>query len=333
MVPYQSTPFDQTYKGLSDIVDDCHRLRYQDSRGNQRMDSNRPTSRLGILFYKYLAYFIKYFTRTRHSYLLKIKNRDILVKGKIRYSGAKLRLNIGDFVQYYIFMDGAYEPEWLDFIAPLSENKVFFDVGANVGNYALSLHTRAKMIYAFEPSEGNMAYLRENIASNKIENIETVRKAVSSEDGKRVKIYFSPDAGGSNSLYDKFDGRHEIVETVTLDTFCRTRNIEQVDIIKMDVEGAEFDALIGAEKTLKRFHPLLLVEFCSTNAEAAGYRLKEQYLFIMNLGYSAYLLYKGKLKATGPDTLDIPGYYQDNLIFIPDNILSGLRDDIFSIEG
>jgi len=249
-----------------------------------------------MYYYTLLAYFVKYFTRSRQSFYKIIKNKDILVKAKIKYSNSKLILNIGDFIQFWIFMDGAYEIETLDFVASIIDGKELFDVGANIGSYTLSLHNKAKYIYAFEASKINIGYLNDNIKGNKIENVMTVHKAVSDEDNKKVKLYLSPDAGGNNSIYERFDGEFETIETVTLDSFCANNEIPLVGVIKIDVEGAELDVIRGANKVLDTFKPVLIIEFNKLAAGKAGYDLERLYDHLENMKFNAYTLQNYKLK-------------------------------------
>ena len=268
-----------------------------------------------MYYYKLLAYFVKYFTRSRQSFHKIIRNKDILVKAKIKYSNSKLILNIGDFIQFWIFMDGAYEIETLDFVASIIDGKELFDVGANIGSYTLSLHNKAKHIYAFEASRINIGYLNDNIRGNKIKNVMTVHKAVSDEDNKKIKLYLSPDTGGNNSIYERFNGEFETVETVTLDSFYANNEISSVDVIKIDVEGAEFDVIRGASEVLDTFKPVLIIEFNKFTAEKAGYDLEQLYDYLKNMKFNAYTLRNYTLREVDEEIFKDRELNQ-NLIFI-----------------
>ena len=269
-----------------------------------------------IYIYKLIAYFVKYFTNTRYSFYKMIKNKNIVVKGKIKYSNSKILLDIGDFIQYYIFMDGAYEVESLDFIASLVEGKIFIDIGANVGNYPLSLHKKAKRIYAFEASKNNLHFFTENIRVNQIDNIEIFNYAVGAEDYKKINLYLSPDTGGNNSIYEKFSGEYESVDTISLDTFCKVNKIEGIDIIKIDVEGSEFDVIKGASKVIREFRPLFLIEFSSSTARSAGYRLLDLYSYLTDLYYEAFRIKDGVLMPIQASLINNDLGFQENLVFV-----------------
>ena len=212
-------------------------------------------------------------------------------------------------------MDGAYEIETLDFVASIIDGKELFDVGANIGSYTLSLHNKAKYIYAFEASKINIGYLNDNIKGNKIENVMTVHKAVSDEDNKKIKLYLSPDTGGNNSIYERFNGEFETVETVTLDSFYANNEIPSVDLIKIDVEGAEFDVIRGASEVLDTFKPVLIIEFNKFTAEKAGYDLEQLYDYLKNMKFNAYTLRNYTLKEVDEEIFKDRELNQ-NLIFI-----------------
>jgi len=86
-----------------------------------------------------LAYLVRYtpsfLGRHRHRYRFyqRIKNSDLRLHGRLKHSRVKLALNLGDWIQYWLFMDGAYERDLVGFLYPRVKDKVLFDVGANVG--------------------------------------------------------------------------------------------------------------------------------------------------------------------------------------------------------
>jgi FkbM family methyltransferase len=226
-------------------------------------------------------------------------------------------------------MDGAFEINYLDFIASCVDGKVFFDVGANIGSYSLSLHKKAKKIYAFEASMTNTDCLNENIRTNNINNIETINQAVSDEDNKTVKIYLSPNATGHHSLYDKSGGKYEYVQTITLDSFCEKNNIKEIGIIKIDVEGAEFDVIKGANQVLEKFQPLLIVEFCAATASLAGHELADLYFRLKNLGYASFLLKNHMLCEINVDAIKGDNDFFENIIFVNTNNSSVIPNSYF----
>ncbi len=69
------------------------------------------------------------FKRFREGFFLKVKNSNFTIERRIRHSRLLLPLDLGDWIQYWIFMDGAYELELVDFLRPYVQGKVFLTSG------------------------------------------------------------------------------------------------------------------------------------------------------------------------------------------------------------
>jgi FkbM family methyltransferase len=156
--------------------------------------------------------------------------------------------------------------EYLKF-ACLSAGQVVLDIGAYSGvtsiSFAKAVGERGH-VYAFEADAVNYGCAAENIALAKrwmgVENITLVHKAVWSHcDG----ILFSNElAMGSSAVEITGGGRglESRVASTTLEDFCRERNVQQVDLIKIDIEGAEIEVLEHAARWLTGRKARLIVE-------------------------------------------------------------------------
>lgn len=268
-----------------------------------------------------LAYLLRYVPgpfgryRRRYRFFQDIKDSNLVLKSRLRHSGVVLPLNIGEWIQYWMFMEGAYEKQLVDFLLPYVKDRTFFDVGANVGSYTMSLSKSAKRIYSFEASSFNAGMLNNFVTIAKLENIEVINKAVSSTSGDQITLYSSPDTGGNNTQFHDFGSGGECVDTITLDQFVQDRKIEKVDVIKMDIEGSELAAFMGAGEILSKHRPLLLIEFHALVAKQAGWELVDLYNLISHYGYNSYELIKRKLIPLDRARLSSPDFYA-NLIFI-----------------
>lgn len=152
-------------------------------------------------------------------------------------------------------------------IENLEPDKDFLDVGANIGYYSLLAANCVRRVYAFEPDERNLAILKNNIINyNNIEIIEQpvfsqIREVQFSTVGcSEVSHIVSNQSGNSSNL-------HEIKLTTTLNDFADNNPKMSVTGIKIDVEGADFDVLLGADKLIQRDNPLILAEFFSIKDE------------------------------------------------------------------
>jgi len=138
------------------------------------------------------------------------------------------------------------------------EDPVFFDVGANIGNYSVSLFDTFPnaTIHAFEPHPKNFFSLKERAPSNKLKcyNI-----AVGESQGK-LTLYDRADCDGSShaSLYEEviteIHKKNSVEFTVpveTLNEFCLERKITEIDFMKVDTEGNEMSVLRGAKKLIE----------------------------------------------------------------------------------
>ena len=139
-----------------------------------------------------------------------------------------------------------------------NESPVFFDVGANVGNYSASLlsHFPNAVIHAFEPHPRNYSYLKDNESSNRLK---CYNVALGDSCGE-LTLYDRKDRDGSphSSLHEAVISeihKQDIVEfTVaveTLDNFIEKEKVTYIDFLKIDTEGNELAVLQGASKLLE----------------------------------------------------------------------------------
>ncbi len=143
------------------------------------------------------------------------------------------------------------------FITPGS---VIFDVGANIGVYTIIGAKKTGTfgnVYAFEPDPRNYKFLRRNIKSHHLVNVRAVNKAIANTVGD-VTLYIHGDPTSSRIVKSSWRaegivGIHR-VEVTTIDKFAETYKISNIDVMKMDVEGAELEVIKGAERTLQKLN-------------------------------------------------------------------------------
>jgi FkbM family methyltransferase len=134
------------------------------------------------------------------------------------------------------------------------------DAGAFVGDTAVLFHQAAQgncHIHAFEILEENLKLMHHNLAAHGIAGqVDVCSLALSDRSGDFVNIHVAP-AQGATSIFGNSAGMQ--VETTTIDDYVRQKHIERVDLIKMDIEGAERLALKGALDTLRHHRPRLAI--------------------------------------------------------------------------
>jgi FkbM family methyltransferase len=142
-----------------------------------------------------------------------------------------------------------HEPLIRDYLmARFHGGKVFVDVGANVGAYALRAALVGMKVHAFEPNPENVKILRRNAEINGL-SIDIYEAALGAE-ARTVNL----SSMGATSRVTEEDGI--AVPMTLLDRF----KLPMVELIKVDVEGHELEVLEGSVKTLERFHPELMIE-------------------------------------------------------------------------
>jgi FkbM family methyltransferase len=137
-----------------------------------------------------------------------------------------------------------YEQETLSFIeAAVKPGGVFVDVGANIGGYTVRLAKKSR-VYAFEPHPLNYSLLRSNLKLNNLNEASAYNCAVSDTVGD-AELYTSK-FHGCHSIVNRQE-EHVTVAVTTLDKILS--DVKKVDVLKIDVEGAEPHVFRGAIKT------------------------------------------------------------------------------------
>jgi FkbM family methyltransferase len=126
---------------------------------------------------------------------------------------------------------------------------LFIDVGANLGFYCFILNRNFKKIIAIEPHPGNVEEIIKSMKAFGIKNIECVQKAVSNLNGPLPLFISKGDSGHALGAWTK-NGERIVVETVTMQTLLK--NIRKVDLVKVDVEGAEWQVLDGSLQVIEK---------------------------------------------------------------------------------
>jgi FkbM family methyltransferase len=177
--------------------------------------------------------------------------------------GLAVHIDTADVAISVPLSQGAYEGHLIDFFKDhVREGMHVVDAGANIGLYSLlaaKLVGPAGRVWSFEPNSENARLLLASAVLNRLENVTLHPVALGAERG----YTFFTSAVGSNGGVLGQAGRNlthpscKIVPTARLDDF----GIARVDLLKMDVEGAEGLLLQGAGELLARCRPLVTTEF------------------------------------------------------------------------
>lgn len=194
-----------------------------------------------------------------------------------------------DWSRYRSFVYGTWEPSVSQVAAGVvKKGMTVIDVGAHIGYYSLYFAKcvgPTGRVFSFEPVPENLALLRKNIELNQITWIEASPNAVYSS--KKDIFLAVPNESanpGEGFLTHDRGGRQILVHAVSLDSFCSSSDIRP-DLIKLDVEGAELEALLGAKNTIDRYRPKLLIELHHFDGNAAGHPVPG---LLINSGYQIH---------------------------------------------
>jgi len=141
------------------------------------------------------------------------------------------------------------------------EEGVFIDIGANIGKYSIIVGKNLKggVVVAIEPEPTNFEILKKNIKRNGLKNVLPINLACSDKNGN-LDFYIDQFSSGGHSLHKKENFEKITVKAEKLDKILKRLQISEVNLIKIDVEGAETEVLRGATKILNKHHPRIIFE-------------------------------------------------------------------------
>lgn len=210
--------------------------------------------------------------------------------------GVRMLLPGNDLVSRIILETGSWEPaSWLAIQQHLGRGATFVDVGAHMGYFSLKAATAVGptgRVIAIEPHPEMARTLRDNIQASGA-TVVTVEPSACSDSVSTLELFSAPESNSGCSSLSRINasqnggvGASYIVPTCPLDTIIKESNISRVDVVKIDVEGAEFQVLQGAQETLARFRPVLLVELDDRLLKSMGTSVVEIIGFLRGHGYS-----------------------------------------------
>lgn len=207
-------------------------------------------------------------------------------------AGKFLLPNITDNQYFELYVNGIYEKKLVDYIiANLPHGGTLLDIGANIGSISIpvALARADARIIAIEALPVNYRYLTENLALNKVPNVQALNLCCSDSDGKTVRFYHHDKLKGNSSFHSLHTSHFVELTTCTVDLKLKEIGVEKVDLLKIDTEGSEALIFRGALETLKSSRPLVLFEFIAAyEAATEGLRPGESQEILRSLGYTLY---------------------------------------------
>ena len=208
-----------------------------------------------------------------------------------------IEIDPDSYLSSRVFIHKRYEPDLVFYLKrTLSPGMICVDAGANVGYLSMLMAKRVGRqgcVVSFEPTARSFMALCKNIQLNSLTNIVAEQIALSDSNGTLEFNEGPPDYDVYNSagnishpsaLSVAFQKR--IVRCITLDSYLSANKIEKVDLMKIDVEGAELSVLKGMEGTLSRNpQAVLVIEFADVTTAGFGYEAREIGFWLESRGW------------------------------------------------
>jgi FkbM family methyltransferase len=186
----------------------------------------------------------------------------------------------------------------------IKSGDIVLDIGSNIGFYAAIISDLVGpqgMVHCFEPDRTNFKHLSNVLSSRK--NVVLNNVAVADKPGK-INIYTSHRLNVDHRTYkpEQYDDSYTI-DSISIDEYLGVNN--EVNFIKMDIQGFELSALKGMVNTLKRSKDLrILTEFWPYGLKSAGTSAAELIALINSIGYRSWILSGNGLSELNHDNLD-----------------------------
>ena len=180
---------------------------------------------------------------------------------------------------------------------------VFVDIRANIGAYSITVSSfSAKKIFSIEP-DPLWNNLVENIEINNLQKIvfplhvglsdepSTMRWHEDKANPGNAHLVFDSHDINFDKILTKFEDKFIECKVIELDSLVSEHSINQIDIVKIDVEGMEWPVIKGGKETIRKFMPIMIVETHRVASDMMGYDcITPLFNFFYELGYESFYL-------------------------------------------
>lgn len=201
------------------------------------------------------------------SFLKKIK-KSLLIRlvSKLFKSDLKMVGYIGDHISLSIAIFGRYEKEILDklkFVLKDEPKLIAIDIGANIGNHTLWMAENFDTVLSFEPTKITYEILKLNLMLNDRQNVKTFNFGLGSFESAMQMIHANNNSGAAKILRHEeinFNNTENVVIKIGDEVISKMCDPSKITLIKIDVEGYEYEVLLGIKKILTKNSPTVVLE-------------------------------------------------------------------------
>jgi len=207
---------------------------------------------------------------------------------RVERDGIQYELDLSDLVDWYIYF-GFKEPSRMILYKLVKDGSIIMDIGANVGDISMHFaqYTGDKgQVHSFEPDPTNFSRITKNLSLNNFKNIQLNNVGLGSQQAHLKMIVRDEHNRGMNQLVKEKVKEGEIgIEIIKLDDYIAAKGIIHIDLIKIDVEGFDFEVLNGASNTLDTIKPDLFIELDDRCLKKQGSSARELVAFLNSKSY------------------------------------------------
>ena len=228
-------------------------------------------------------------TTTRVGASLIRKRIPSLRRAAVSYGEAKMIADLGTALGLELYRYGKRDPAFCLFCRFLRPCAFFVEGGVNIGLFTIAAAARVGSggrVLSFEPAQHTRSLLQENAQLNAFSWIEIRENALADDQGLRELRVFDGDGAGLTSFSPESGGGH--IETVTTTTLDQALGAAKPRLVKLDLEGAEYCALLGAQKLLRSPGCLWMLELEPSHLERQGASLFRVTELLTSCGHRVY---------------------------------------------
>lgn len=222
-----------------------------------------------------------------------------------------------------IYVHGVYEIEILRLLRKyINEHSVCLDIGSNIGQHALFMAKVAKKgkVYAFEPIKSLAEQIIKSKERNNLNNME-IENIGLSDKNEEVVIHINNLNFGMSTIIPREDfSAEETISTRIFTDFWNDRS--RIDVVKIDVEGFEYQVLCGMEKCLRKYSPIILFEFSPIFYKKINIQSNKILELLFDIGYRLFDIEKDNKEITRGTVhsflLSTP--HQTNILCLPNDV-------------
>lgn len=167
-------------------------------------------------------------------------------------------------------------------------------------------------VHSFEPDPVNFKILKKNteLFSNSFINNVAISNNLES-----INLFLNPVSSGENSIIFSPNNESIVVKTMTIDEYVSANNLSKIDFLKIDIQGAEINAIEGGKFSIKNFKPMIYMEYTPEDVNIDPLIFQDFIMqMVSNLNFKIYCIKDGLSKILSRNDLNT---YRGNIIINP----------------